>query len=52
MGHDEPASTLGTCPLCEQPIDAESLLAQYTPTDESAKTLAECSACREIVQPI
>lgn len=52
MGADRPASSLGTCPQCEQAIGANRLLAQYIPTGGASKTFAECSTCRVVVQPV
>lgn len=42
---------LGHCPLCEQELGSETLLAAYAGADEWPRMLAECPYCREIVHP-
>ena len=51
MARDTLLPVLGRCPLCDQHIASQYLLATYETDDEWPRLLAECPTCAEVVHP-
>lgn len=51
MNQNSMLPVLGRCPLCEQRLDSEYLLAAYV-DDGWPRMLAECPECVEVVHPL